>query len=341
MPSSPLVFRASCGCFFPVFLTFMCKRVVECVAMRVSTLVPRDRATGVLLGFVLVYLFWGGLLMQAGDIESNPGPAPGSSSKQDGISNMRQTRLNSAAGATGGRPSMDKTSHNASAPSQSGEKELSLKDVMATLLSMDHKFDQVKNDVKEMKEVYACLKDELLDVKNEVADLRRENDSLRTENAALKERVEGIERRTDDLEDRSKRQNIIIHGLPRDTHEKTWQDCEDRVRDLIVDRLELTGEMPFDRVHRLTSDSNSPIVARCTFFKDKQQIMRAKGKLKGTKIFIGDDYSKRVRDVRKRLAPHLKTARSQGKKVNMVFDHLVIDGKKHCVNDSDQLYECK
>ena len=310
--------------------------------MRMRTLAPRDRLTGVVLGFLLVYLYWGSILQQANDIELNPGPTSGTRQGD----NMRQTRLGSATGASAGRASMERAGNqpgnsSSSSASFSGETQPTLKDVMATLLAMNTKFDDVKDDVKEMKEVYAGLMKEMSDLKSEVADLRHANDALKAENDALKEKVEAIERKTDDLEDRSKRQNIIIHGLPRDIHEKTWKDCEDVVRELIVDKMELTGEMPFDRVHRLTSDKNSPVIARFTFYKDKEEVMRAKGKLKGTKIFIGEDFSRRVRDVRKRLAPHLKTLKSQGKRATMVFDHLVVDGKKLFLNGNDQLCEAK
>ena len=339
MPSGPLQFRAACGCFTPVFVAFMMKRAEESVAMRMRTLVPKDRVAGVTVGFLLVYLYWGSIMLQANDIELNPGPTSGT-----GPSTMRQTRLASATGA-GSRASMERPGNqpgntSASSSTSSGEPEPTLSDVMTTLLNMNSKFDKMKDDVKEMKDVYAGLMNEISDLKTEVTDLRRANDSLKAENDALKEKIDVIERKTDDLEDRSKRQNIIIHGLPRDAHEKTWKDCED-VREMIVDKLELTGEMPFDRVHRLTPDKNSPIVARCTFYKDKEEIMRAKGKLKGSKIFLGDDFSKRVRDVRKRLAPHLKNAKSQGKKATMVFDHLLVDGKKFFLSGDDQLCELK
>ena len=45
--------------------------------------------------------------------------------------------------------------------------------------------------------------------------------------------------------------------------------------------------------------------------------------------------------MRRRLVPHLKKARSENKKCMMVFDHLIIDGKKFTLDDGDNLKEMR
>ena len=114
------------------------------------------------------------------------------------------------------------------------------------------------------------------------------------------------------------------------------------LKDLITDKLDLADKIQFDRVHHLNATPNSPVVARCTFYKDKVKILKAKTKLQGSDIFIGEDFSSRVRDIRRKLVPHLKKARSEGKRVvTMVFDHIIIAGKKLTVDDKDNLKELK
>ena len=83
------------------------------------------------------------------------------------------------------------------------------------------------------------------------------------------------------------------------------------------------------------------MVPRCTFFKDKVKILKAKRKLQGTNVFIGEDFSSYVCDVRRRLVPHLKKARSENKKCMMVFDHLIVDGKKFTLDDGDNPKEMR
>ena len=87
-----------------------------------------------------------------------------------------------------------------------------------------------------------------------------------------------MDRKVDDLEGRAKRNNLIIHGLVR-AEKETGEGCEGVLKDLITDRLELADDIQFDRVHRLNVMPNSPVVARCTFFKDKVKILKPQRKL--------------------------------------------------------------
>ena len=83
----------------------------------------------------------------------------------------------------------------------------------------------------------------------------------------------------------------------------------------------------------MRKDPKSPIIARFTNFKDKQRVLKQKRKLsetaEGSTIFIGEDFSKGVREVRKKLVPFLKNTKANPKNnARMVYDHLVINGKR-------------
>ena len=165
--------------------------------------------------------------------------------------------------------------------------------------------------------------------------MKTENVQLQTENRELTDRLENVKKKLDDLEGRSKRNNLIFTGLQKQTAAdyESWGDCEKLVKDLIRDQLKITEDIQFDRVHRLRYDSESPVIAQFTSFKDKQRVLRHKQKLsettEGSTLFIGEDFSKGIRDVRRRLVPFLKTARAApNNTARMVFDHLVINGKR-------------
>ena len=91
MPSAALDFRAVFGCFLPVFINFMVKRAKLKAAMKIAIVSLKTRVDGVMLGLFLVYLFWGSLLLQCGDVDLKPGPKHKDS--------MRQTRLTSGGNA--------------------------------------------------------------------------------------------------------------------------------------------------------------------------------------------------------------------------------------------------
>ena len=119
---------------------------------------------------------------------------------------------------------------------------------------------------------------EVTQLTQEVEEVKTENERLKTGNRELTDRLENVEKKLDDLEGRSKRNNLIFTGLQKQTAAdyESWEDCEKLVKDLIRNQLKITEDIPFDRVHRLRNDSESPIIARFTNFKDKQRVLRQK-----------------------------------------------------------------
>ena len=346
MPSGPLQFRAACGQFVFVFGHFMFQRARRKAAMRQRTLKLATWQGGVTLGLLLSILFYGPLLLERhGDIEKNPGPE-----NQDPISSrpLRQTRMTSASASASAsassrtcsadrNPSKDDTAQvrqNVHEHDEVGGSEPSLRDVMRMLSSMNDKFDGMKDDLKEIRDSQFDLQQKVHDLEGKVSDLQNENDELKSVNSDLQARMDRMELKTDDLECRSKRNNLIVYGIPRSSEKETSQDCEEMMKDFCTDRLELSNDVSFDRVHRINGKPDSPIILRCSFYKDKISMLKQKQKLKGTNIFLGEDFSQRVREIRKQLSPHLKSAKREGKKVTMVYDHLIINGKKFGLDGS-------
>lgn len=54
--------------------------------------------------------------------------------------------------------------------------------------------------------------------------------------------------------------------------------------------------------------------------------MKACPKLKGSEYSVSEDYSKRIRDVRKKLWQSASQEKNNGDKVKLVFDKLSING---------------
>ena len=69
--------------------------------------------------------------------------------------------------------------------------------------------------------------------------------------------------------------------------------------------------------------------------------MKEKRGLKGSSVFIGDDFSTKVREVRRKLLSHLRDAKDQKNRARatMVFDHLLIEGRMFVLDSEDKLRE--
>ena len=58
-----------------------------------------------------------------------------------------------------------------------------------------------------------------------------------------------VEKKLTDLEDRSRRNNLRIDGVAEENGE-TWDDCERKVKEIIMDKLELENDIIIERAHR-------------------------------------------------------------------------------------------
>ena len=245
---------------------------------------------------VLLAVIIASMLMCAGDVELNPGPPK----KAATLSSM-WTRSNSQSQAETNDEQIAAT-----APT--------LTDVVEMLAGLMAKVDQINATIQTLVEKQETLK--------------QENKELREKVASLETKVETLESVMDDMESRSRRNNLLFHGVAKTGNRETWAQSEELVKDLIKNQLGITRDIEIDRAHRVGVGANSPIIARFAFFKDREVILGKKKLLKGTNFFIGEDFTRRVREVRKKLLPYLRKVREEGKQASMVFDHLVVDGRR-------------
>nr|KAG5686017.1 hypothetical protein BaRGS_010558 [Batillaria attramentaria] len=159
-------------------------------------------------------------------------------------------------------------------------------------------------------------------------------------NKALEEKVEKLEEKLDDLEGRSRRNNLIFHGIPHPQGSaETWSDCEEAVKSVLKEKLGIEEDVEIERAHRLRGgQSPQPIIACLRFFKDKERILAERRTLKdnNSNIFINEDFSPRVREKRRQLQSFLREAKAANKKASLRFDTLVIDGKTYLYNAATQ-----
>ena len=81
------------------------------------------------------------------------------------------------------------------------------------------------------------------------------------------------------------------------------------------------NEIKFERVHRLPTRRNPrrskntrPVIAKFSFYQDKEFVWSKVKNLKGTKIGISNDYPKEIEEIHTELYPVLK----QSKKNNQL-----------------------
>ena len=115
--------------------------------------------------------------------------------------------------------------------------------------------------------------------------------SLTEENQELRDKVGNYETRLDYLDDQSRRNNLRFTGIPEVSGEN-WEQCQMKVSKVITYHLNIPA-VNFERVHRVGKIMNQrprDIVAKFARFTERESVFRARRKLKGTNIFIHEDY---------------------------------------------------
>ena len=119
--------------------------------------------------------------------------------------------------------------------------------------------------------------------------------------------AENIHNKLVEPEDRLRRNNVRIDRI-KEHNKESWEECERRVHSLLKELLDIEN-VETERVHRAGRKSrNKPrtIVCKLLQFKDKQNILRKAKLLKGTNIFINEDYYQDTVKYRNKLWEYVK-----------------------------------
>ena len=155
-------------------------------------------------------------------------------------------------------------------------------------------------------------------------------------NEKIETRLKWVEDKLTDLENRSRRENLLFFGIS-DDREESWESSEEKISAFLKEKLGIDKDIVFHRVHRIgkyrRGANARPIIAKLLLAKDKELIMKNVGKLKDTGFSICEDFCQVTRNKRKLLLPHMKKAKTLGKKAFLRVDTLSIDGVIYHVDD--------
>lgn len=162
-------------------------------------------------------------------------------------------------------------------------------------------------------------------------------DNFDTSLNVLKTSVADQSEKIVDIEDRSRRSNLIVYGLiekPNETEDVLRKEVVD---ELFCKKLNVSCNS-IGRIHRLGRQAgNRPVIMYLQDFTEKQEILKNAKKLKGTEIFIQNDYSRCTLRRRKLLWESGKIDKANGKKPYLVHDKLRIDDDTFMWDDSKNM----
>ena len=97
----------------------------------------------------------------------------------------------------------------------------------------------------------------------------------------------------------------------------------------------------FDRVHRIASRKPSskprPIIAKFSFYQDKEFVWSFVKNLKGSAIGIANDFPKEIDEIHQKLYPVLKMAKQAKQSAYFKVDNLIINGQVYRGKETENL----
>ena len=131
------------------------------------------------------------------------------------------------------------------------------------------------------------------------------------------------------MEDRSRwnRKDLCIDRTV-ETLNKTWEECDIKIQELIKNKLKINEHIEIDRCHRLSKKKNQnrprTIICRITKFKEKQKILKNVKLLKKTDILIYEDFSKDTMELMKELWQEVLEYQRQNKFAYLNYRSIVV-----------------
>ncbi len=148
---------------------------------------------------------------------------------------------------------------------------------------------------------------------------------------------ERLARKVDYLENQSRRNNIIVTGIPEQQNE-SWVDSKSCILGLAEQlgvRLELHDIERAHRTGRRRHGQPRMIVAKLASFRKREELLRAAREYlsRNSSVRVREDLSWAVRQTRKALIPFLQEAKASGRQASIRFDKLVVSGRSFVLGE--------
>ena len=135
-----------------------------------------------------------------------------------------------------------------------------------------------------------------------------------------KEEVVEIKRRVELQDRRERRNNLTIRGVEREGIRG-----KEGVERLFTEKLEV--QCKIDWVKESGREGRRMVVARCSSWEEKLQVLKNKYKLKGTDIFIEQDLTWEEREMQRKIVRMAVEERKKGRVVKVGYQKIGVDGE--------------
>ena len=222
-----------------------------------------------------------------------------------------------------------------------------LLNVLAEFETIKVRLAQVEDENKQLKQSAENAERDISNLKTTTVYTCTNMDANNQELKSLKDEVDNLKRRNIKLEAYTRRENIKVFGIEEFAGE-TNADTEKLLRTMMHEKMKIprddVEDIRFERVHRLPTrkdrtPSSKPkaIIAKFSFYQDKEYMWSFVKNLKGTGIGIANDFPREIDKIHEKLYPVLKEAKKAKQNAYFKVDKLIINGQVYRGKETDDL----
>lgn len=188
--------------------------------------------------------------------------------------------------------------------------------------------DRIERNENAVRGVYQKVERSAEEVRGLMAEVQR-----------CSEKMRALEDRAIDQEARSRRNNLIFHGIP-ESEKGVREDTLSVIQKFMADEAKVSHskDLLIQRVHRMGQPKGGsvigskalkprPIIASFVDFRQRQHVRECRHNV-SKQYSISEDLPKEVRRARKELGPQLEELKKQGKKVAISYPAKLFADRK-------------
>lgn len=208
--------------------------------------------------------------------------------------------------------------------------------------SMNQRVDELMKEVQDLKISLQFTQKEVDELKVNCREYSTECKSNVDDIQKLAESLLILDAKANYLDGQCKQNNIVVEGIPESPNEK-WCESEEKVKQIIQEKLQLDqNKITLEKAHRIgrmrngNSSRPRPVVVKFLKYKDKEAVLERAKYLKGSNIYLNEDFPENVRLRRKELMPELRAARERGEIAYLRYDKLITFPASQITKDSNR-----
>lgn len=207
--------------------------------------------------------------------------------------------------------------------------------------NMEEILQDIQNKLEKMDKRNERIENKMDVIYGEIQEIKSENAKLKEENETLKKKNTEIENQMEIMEKEIRKNKIIVQGI-KEMENESDLSIKENIRKMLTEiGMEINMENETREVRRIgkkiqNRDIPRPILIEFASGSKKIEVLKAAKKLKGSDIWISEDYSKQVQEQRKLLVPHMKEARTKGNKAILRHNKLIINDESYTIEQIEK-----